>query len=468
MVEKRNLPKMLHGCDYNPDQWLDRPDILAIDIEMMKKAHINCVTLGDFAWSTLEPEEGAYSMDWMEQIIDHLYAEGIYTVLATPTGALPPWLTQKYPEVMQVSNALVKNIPGKRHNFCYTSPIMREKAAQIDGELARRFGRHPGVILWHISNELGGNFGDGTCHCPECQRAFRLWLKKRYKTLDALNKAWRTPFWSHTYTDWEQLQSPVEQGENLLHGLVLDWKIFTSEQLRDWYSREVESIRRYSDRPATTNMMGFFKPLDYTRFAEAEDFVAWDSYPLWHSQADDIEEAARTAMCHSLMRSLKKAPFLLMESTPSVTNWFPYAMQKRPGLHELASVQAVALGSRSVQYFQWRQSRGGPEKFHGAFVTHNGSADTRVFREVTATGAVLQNSEISWMAPVTGQKLLFYLIGKTGGRSKTQWGRNRKCIIWIRYLAVTRPFGNLASMWILSGRTAIFPVTGLWQRRCCI
>ena len=197
------FPHFLHGGDYNPDQWLDRPDILERDIQLMKEARINCVSVGIFSWARLEPEEGVYELDWLEAIIDNLYKNGIYTVLATPSGARPLWMAHKYPEVLRVNRTLTRNRPGRRHNHCYTSPIYREKVRQMDLKLAERFGHHPGVILWHLSNELGGQ-----CFCPLCQEAFRNWLKEKYKTLDALNAAWWTDFWSHRYTDWSQIEAP--------------------------------------------------------------------------------------------------------------------------------------------------------------------------------------------------------------------------------------------------------------------
>lgn len=388
VIEK--YPKLLHGGDYNPDQWLDYPEVLEEDIELMKKAGVNTVSLGIFAWATLEPEEGVYNMDWLGQIIERLYENGIYTILATPSGAMPNWLTEKYPEVMQMQSNGVRNLPGKRHNFCYTSEVMREKTKAINTQLAQRFGKHPGVILWHISNELGGNFGDGSCYCPKCQSAFRKWLKDKYKTLDALNAAWWTKFWSHTYTSWEQIGGPSPQGENLLHGLNLDWKRFTTYQMKDFYKEEVKCAKAFSDNlPVTTNMMSFFKPLDYTKFAKDVDIISWDAYPEWHSEKDEINIAVWAATNHNIMRSLKKAPFLMMESTPSITNWKVNNIQKRPGMNQLSAMQAISLGSQSVQYFQWRKSRGSFEKFHGAVVGHTDHGHTRVFNEVASIGKCL-------------------------------------------------------------------------------
>lgn len=383
-------PMLLHGADYNPDQWLDRPDILQQDIALMQQAHINCVSMGIFSWSVIEPQEGQYRLDWLENIINKLFQAGIRTILATPTGALPRWLTKKYPEVLQVGENMVRNLPGKRHNFCYTSPVMRQKTMAIDRALSQRFGKHPAVILWHISNELGGNFADGACHCPQCQAAFRRWLQEKYHTLENLNRAWWTSFWSRTYYDWEEIHSPVAQGENLLHGLTLDWRRFVCHQLADFYRLEVAAVRSGSDLPATSNLMGYYPAVDCRCLAEPMDIVSWDSYPAWHAQADDVPEAIRTAAFHSLMRSYKKAPFLMMESTPSVTNWAERCTQKRPGMHLLSSLQAIAHGAASVQYFQWRSSRGGSEKFHGAVVGHSGRGDTRIFREVAQTGELLQ------------------------------------------------------------------------------
>ena len=381
--------RLLHGGDYNPDQWLEYPEVFEEDVRLMKEANVNCVSLGIFAWAALEPEEGRYELDWLDHIITRLGEEDIQVVLATPSGAMPNWLTQKYPEVMQVQADGKRNLPGKRHNFCYTSPVMREKITAIDRVLAERFGTRKNVILWHISNELGGNFGDSTCHCELCQEAFRQWLKKKYGTLEKLNSAWWNHFWSHTYTDWSQIHSPGPYGETTSTALVLDWRRFSTEQISSFCELEIQTVKAASDLPATTNFMDFFKGLDYNRMKKGLDIISWDSYPFWHEQKDEVPVAARTAANHSVMRALKKAPFLLMESTPSSISWRNSNPLKRPGMHMLSSMQAVAHGSDSVQYFQWRKGRGGYEKFHGAVLDHKNGTNTRTFRDVTEVGARL-------------------------------------------------------------------------------
>ena len=381
--------RLLHGGDYNPEQWLEHPEVLREDIGLMKKAGVNCVTMGVFSWAMLEPEEGVYDFGWLEERVRRLGEEGIQVILATPSGAMPHWLTQKYPEVMQVQENGVRNLPGKRHNFCYTSPVMRRKIRALDERLSRQFGSRDNVILWHISNELGGNFSDGACHCTLCQEAFRQWLRERYGTLERLNQAWWGRFWSHVYTDWSQIHSPASHGEWTMSGLTLDWKRFVTWQMGNFCQEEIRAVRKYSDRPVTTNLMGFFKNLDYRRLMQEFDLISWDSYPFWHRSRDEVPEAVWAAAGHSLMRSLKKAPFLLMESVPSAVNWREYNPLKRPGMHMLSAMQALAHGSDSVLYFQWRKSRGAYEKFHGAVVDHFGGDTTRTFREVAQVGVRL-------------------------------------------------------------------------------
>ena len=385
--------QILHGGDYNPEQWLQYPDVLEEDLALMKKANVNCVSLGIFSWSVLEPEEGRYDFAWLEAIIGRLYENGIRIILATPSGAMPHWLTAKYPEVMQTGANGVQNLPGRRHNFCYTSPVMRAKIHKLDEKLSEKFGKNEAVILWHISNELGGNWGDGACHCPLCQQAFRVWLKEKYGTLDKLNHAWWNTFWSHTYTDWEQIHSPASHGECLSHGLNLDWRRFVTAQMADFCRDEIKVVRSHSDLPVTTNFMGSFKNLNYQLLHQELDVVSWDNYPLWHIQKDEVPVAVCAAANHNIMRSLKKQPFLMMESSPSCVNWSEKSPLKRPGMHALSSLQAIAHGSDSVQYFQWRKSRGAYEKFHGAVVDHKGGGNTRVFRDVSETGARLFSIE---------------------------------------------------------------------------
>ncbi|MDR1913439.1 MAG: beta-galactosidase [Clostridiales bacterium] len=373
--------RLLHGGDYNPDQWLNRPDILAEDIRLMKAAEVNCVSLGIFAWAALEPEEGKFNFGWLRDIIDDLYDNGIYTILATPSGARPLWLAHKYGEVLRVSKDLTRDRPGERHNHCYTSPVYREKVYEINKRLAAEFSQNSAVILWHISNEFGGE-----CYCPLCQSAFRDWLKQEYKTLHNLNQQWWTTFWSHTYTDWNQVEAPVPTGETGTHGLNLAWKRFVTHQTVDfcaWEKRALEDGG--STLPVTTNLMGFYDGLNYFKFKDVLDVVSWDSYPRWHRD-DDVDLAVHTAAAHDKMRTIKKRNFLLMESTPSMTNWMPVSKNKRPGMHMLSSIQSLAHGADSVMYFQWRKSRGSCEKFHGAVIGHDGTGNTRVFKDVAELG----------------------------------------------------------------------------------
>jgi beta-galactosidase len=266
-----------------------------------------------------------------------------------------------------------------RHNHCPTSPIYRQKVRQINTLLAERYKDHPALMLWHVSNEYGAM----NCRCNLCYAAFRHWLQARYGSLDALNHAWWTSFWSHRYTDWSQIE-PVDPS---VHGLMLDWKRFISDQVLDFYLAEIEPLRAITPAvPVTTNFMRSNVGLDYWKLAQYVDVIAWNSYPRWHSRPEEGPVALETAFYHDLNRSYKQQPFLLMESTPSVTNWQGISRPKKPGMHLLSSLQAVAHGANGVQYFQWRQSRGGQEKFHGAVVGHLGGATTRVFREVTAVG----------------------------------------------------------------------------------
>ena len=389
MKEYQTLyPHFLHGADYNPDQWLAYPEVLAQDPEMMRKAHCNCMSVGIFSWSMLEPAEGEYHFEQLDRFIDALAAKGIKTILATPSAARPRWLAEKYPQVRRVNKSGVREQYSARHNHCYTSPVYQEKTTTIDRLLAERYGNHPSVIAWHISNEFGGE-----CHCELCQEAFRSWLKKKYdNSLDKLNHAWWSSFWSHTVTDWNQIRSPMHNGEPdiIMTGLYLDWRNFVTYQTTDFMKMEIDTIKSVCPNiPVTTNMMWLPQDIDYSYLKDYIDVVSWDAYPTWH-EPDQTHCAMATAFHHDYFRSLKHKPFLLMESTPSNTNWQPVSKLKRPGMHRLASLQAVAHGSDSVQYFQWRKGRGGSEKFHGAVIDHNGKASGRVFEDVKQVGISLE------------------------------------------------------------------------------
>lgn len=393
------IPVLLHGGDYNPDQWLDRPDILEEDIKMMKKAGVNTATVGVFSWSALEPQEGNFQFGWLHDIMDKLYENGIYTVLATPTGARPAWMDEKYPSVLRVEKDGRRNHHSGRHNHCMSSLEYRALVEKMDTKLAQEFGNHPGLILWHISNELGGE-----CYCDSCKKRFQEYLREKYhNNIEELNKQWWTSFWSRRFDSFEQIEPPYDNGEHSILGLNLDWKRFNSWNMKDYLAFERRILKKYTPQvPATANFMKLFEQLDYVDLAKEIDIISWDGYPSWNNDYETpADTAAELSFDHAVMRSLKKdKPFMLMESTPSLVNWHSVNKLKRPGILRASSIQTIGCGSDTVQYFQWRKGRGAAEQFHGAVVDHLGRDDTRVFKEVSEVGGLLKK-----LAPVTGSRV---------------------------------------------------------------
>lgn len=379
------LPKMFYGGDYNPEQW-DHETHLE-DLRMFQLAGIDIATINVFSWALIQPDEVTYNFEGLDQFINSLYENGVYICLATSTAAHPAWMAKKYPDVLRVDADGRKRKFGGRHNSCPNSPTYRKYSEKLADKLAERYKDHPAVLVWHISNEYGGD-----CYCDNCEKAFRVYLKERYQTLEQLNKAWNTNFWGHTFYDWDEIVLPSNLSEHwgnnnsTFQGISLDYSRFNSDSMLDCYRLEYDAIKKHiPDSVVTTNLMGFFKQLDYFKWAKHMDIVSWDSYP---GLATPV---SYTAMAHDLMRGLKDGqPFMLMEQTPSQQNWQPYNSLKRPGVMRLWSYQSVAHGADTIMFFQLRRSIGACEKYHGAVIEHVGHENTRVFREVAELGKELQ------------------------------------------------------------------------------
>lgn len=384
MENGKRITRILYGGDYNPNQW--PRDVWKEDMRIFKDAHINSATVNVFSWAKLQPSEEIYDFSELDDMIDMLSRENYDIVLATSTGALPAWMAKRYPEVERVDWDGRRKKYGERQNACPNSPVFKKYSALLAEKLAERYGKNPHVKCWHISNEYGG-----VCYCENCEKAFRIWLRKKYGTLEKLNKAWNTEFWGHTFYDWDEIVAPNALGEGLWNGgtafagISIDYKRFNSDGMLNNYIAERNAIRKYDqDAAITTNLMGTYKELDYFKWAKEMDVISWDNYPSYDTPW------SFSAMCHDLMRGLKDQPFMLMEQTPSQQNWQKYNSLKRPGQMRAQSYQTIAHGADTIQFFQLRRSIGGCEKFHGAVISHAGTENTRVFREVRQLGAELE------------------------------------------------------------------------------
>ena len=373
---------MHYGGDYNPEQWPE--EIWHDDVRLMREAGVTMVSLGIFAWSRIQPAEGVFDFEWLDTVIDLLHEGGIAVDLATATASPPPWATAAYPQMLPQDENGATYWPGSRQQFAPSSPEYRRLAAELVTAIANRYAKHPAVVLWHVNNEYG-------CHLnydysDNAAVAFRAWLAAKYETIDTLNAAWGTDFWSQRYTSFDEIVPPRKAPYSRNPAGELDFKRFTSDTLLELFLMEKRIIREAgATQPVTTNFMGAFPPADYWRWAREMDVITDDCYP----DPNDPESFRAAAFARDLMRSLKPdTPWLLMEQATNALNWRPTNAPKAPGQMAALSMQAIARGADGIMFFQWRQSRAGSEKFHSAMLPQAGTR-TRTWREVVEFGAEL-------------------------------------------------------------------------------
>ncbi|MFI6698548.1 beta-galactosidase [Streptomyces sp. NPDC050509] len=376
-------PGFAYGADYNPEQW--PREVWHEDIRLMREAGVNIVSLAIFSWARIQPAPDVWEFGWLDEIMDLLHAGGISVDLATATASPPPWLTTLHPEILPVGPHGETVWPGARQHWRPTSPVFRTYALKLATKMAERYGGHPALVAWHVSNELG-------CHniydfSDDAARAFRIWLAARYGTVEALNHAWGTDFWSQRYTEWGQILPPRLAASHPNPTQQLDFKRFSSDALKEHLRAEREVLYRLTPEvPVTTNfmVMGETKGMHYADWAREVDFVSNDHYV--HPGPQGLDELSFSA---NLTGSIAGGhPWFLMEHSTSAVNWQPVNLAKREGELARDSLLHVAHGADAVCYFQWRQSAAGAEKYHSAMVPHAGP-DSEVFRSVTRLGALL-------------------------------------------------------------------------------
>jgi len=373
-------PPLLLGAAWYPEQWPEsRWDA---DLKLMEDAHLHVVRVGEFAWSTIEPEEGHYDLDWLARAVRLAEKHHIAVVIGTPTDAPPAWLTTAHPETLRVDAAGRPAEHGSRRQFNYASPEYRKFCAAIAEQLARRFGHDPGVIGWQIGNEYTDESFD-----PATRIEFQMWLQRKYGTLDALNRAWVTAYWSQTYDRWEEIPLPVAGGNP---GLLLDHRRFVSDTWRNFQQVQIDAIRKFADprQFITTNIggLGWSDNWDHYEITRPLDLAAWDDYV-----GEGHLNVARNAAMHDFARGWKRENFWVMETQPGSVNWAPVNTALDAGETRAMAWQAIGHGADAVLYWQWRDALNGQEQYHGALVGPDGEP-LPIYSEISRIGSEFERA----------------------------------------------------------------------------
>ncbi|MBI9043899.1 MAG: beta-galactosidase [Anaerolineaceae bacterium] len=378
------------GVCYYPEHWSQKH--WETDAKQMHKAGISIVRIAEFAWAKIEPEEGKYNWDWLDQAVETLNAAGHQILLCTPTAAPPAWMITAHPDILPIDEKGRRRRFGSRRHYCPNNTKYHKYSKRIARAMAERYGNHPAVIGWQIDNEFGCYFA--RCYCEICTTQFQHWLKTKYHTLEILNKSWGTVFWSQTYNNWSQIEphNLTVAEPNPSH--VLDYYRFSSDSWVNYQQLQIDTLRDFisPQQFITHNIISGNTTIDYHNLSRNLDFISWDSYPTGYAEtesqgvystddvipayAHDIGDPLITGFFHSLTRGLKQAPFWIMEQQTGAINWSIYNTGVRPGALRLWTWQAAASGAEATIFFRWKASRFGLEQHHAGLRNHDGSPDT--------------------------------------------------------------------------------------------
>jgi beta-galactosidase len=376
------------GVCYYPEHW--PRERWPLDAQWMRQAGISLVRIAEFAWAIMEPREGEFTWDWLDQAIDTLAAEELQVILGTPTASPPPWLCRAYPDILPVDAQGRRRRHGSRRHYCVNSESYRQHTVHIVRAMASRYGHHSAVVGWQIDNEFGCH-GTARCYCENCAIAFRHWLEVKYKSVDDLNRAWGTVFWSQTYRNWEEIDPPNLTITEPNPSHVLDYYRFSSDSYLTYQQLQISTLKSLiSERQIiTTNFMSQFTDLNYQDLAKPLDLVTMSSYPTGQAESShllympqstrsvfayDVGDPYITAFGHTLMRGFKpNHPFWVMEQQCGNINWSAYNTGVRPGTVRLWTWHALASGAEAVVYFRWRAGLYAQEQFHSGLLYHDAS-----------------------------------------------------------------------------------------------
>jgi beta-galactosidase len=363
-------PVLVLGTAWYPEQWPEAR--WEQDLALMQAAGINMVRVSEFAWSTMEPQEGQFNFAWLDRAVALAAKHGIRTVLGTPSAAPPAWLTQKYPETLAVWDNGRTATHGNRGQYRFTSQKYLQLSRRMAEEMAKHFGHNPNVIGWQIDNEYGSVSYD-----EETRKDFQQFLKARYKTLESLNQHWSTAYWSQAYDTWEEI--PLGAGNP---GLNLEWKRFVSETFKNYQHNQIAVIRANSDprQFITHNFMGFNGNFDHYVLSEELDFASWDHYV-----AQGRPDALWNGQVHDLTRGFKRKNFWIMETQPGFVNWSAVNLALDKGEVRQMAWSDVGHGADAVSFWQWRSALGGQEQYHGSIVAPDGNPRP-IYEEVAQLG----------------------------------------------------------------------------------
>lgn len=360
------------GVDYYPEQWPE--ERWPVDSAMMAEAGFNTVRLAEFAWASLEPEPGHYAFGWLDRAIELLASHGIDVLLGTPTATPPAWLMARHPDLFPVRADGRRTTYGNRRHYCPNHPAYHEHTRRIVTVMAQRYAGHPAVIGWQIDNEFGER-----CFCDLCRGAFQRWLRHRYGSLERLNAAWGTSFWSHTYRDWGEIPAPLTTARSHNPGLALDFARFASDSYVAYQRLQVDLLRELCPRQLIThNLMGFnYDQLDYFALARDLDVVSWDNYPRTQWTMGDGLDPHAAALAADTMRGLKGRNVWVMEQQAGSGGWELVSVTPRPGELRLWAYQTIAHGADAVIFFRWRTARFGTEQYWHGVLDHHGQPGRR-------------------------------------------------------------------------------------------